>query len=365
MSDITSRHEQLRHRLKSRISEEIFEAMPVEIQDFLLEMPQEDIKEAYLNVMLKIPWMADKTVPDVNLRAAKILLERSHYAMYDVKEKIMRYMACQKHLGKNYGAVLLLAGAPGVGKTSIVASIAAAMGRPCVKISLAGVSDALFLRGVQQVFHNARPGRIVEALVRSQSFCPVILLDEIDKMGASQEHGCPENVLLDLLDSDRSKFVDNYLNFPLDLSNAIFIATANDLRPLSPVLKDRMDIVELPSYTPYDKEKIVQGYVWPKLIKEYQLDSLDKLHDPSEDLMVITRSLELMDDAVKEMIKLCPEEGVRDLERLCRGLCEAVIGLYYSESILTTRIDSRNLPELLKPVFYKDKIKRNREETEK
>ena len=91
----------------------------------------------------------------------------------------------------------------------------------------------------------------MDALIRSKSFCPVILLDEIDKMGDSLEHGCPENVLLDLLDSDRSRFVDNYLGFPLDLSNAIFIATANSLEPLSPVLKDRLDIVELPSYTPY------------------------------------------------------------------------------------------------------------------
>lgn len=353
----TSRHSQLRHRLKSRISENLFEAMPAEIQDFLLEMPQEDIKEAYLNVMLKIPWLADKSVPDVDLRLARIMLERSHYAMYDVKEKIMRFMACQKHLGKNYGAVLLLAGPPGVGKTSIVASIAAAMGRPCVKISLAGVSDALFLRGVQQVFHNARPGRIVEALTRCESFCPVILLDEIDKMGSSQEHGCPENVLLDVLDSDRSKFVDNYLNFPLDLSNAIFIATANDLHTLSPVLKDRMDIVELPSYTPVDKERIVQGYVWPRLIKEYQLDSLDKLHDPlsANEILVCTQSLELADDAAKELIKLCPEEGVRDLERACRTLCESVISLYYAKGILIRRIDARCLPSLLGPIFYSKK----------
>lgn len=357
MSEQESRHSQLRHRLKSRISEELFESMPLEIQDYLLELPQEDIKEAYLNVMLKIPWMADKTVPNIDLRLARIMLERSHYAMYDVKEKVMRFMACQKHLGKNYGAVLLLAGAPGVGKTSIVASIAAAMGRPCVKISLAGVSDALFLRGVQQVFHNARPGRITEALIRSQSFCPVILLDEIDKMGSSQEHGCPENVLLDILDSDRSKFVDNYLNFPLDLSNAIFIATANDLRPLSPVLKDRMDIVELPSYTPVDKECIVQGYVWPKLIKEYQLDSLDKLHDPlsANEIVVCTQSLELSDDAAQALIKLCPEEGVRDLERACRTLCESVISLYYAKGILIRRIDAHSLPNLLGPIFYDKK----------
>ncbi len=355
MSEQESRYGELKHRLKSRIPEEMFEAMPPEIQNFFLEMPQEDIKEGLLNVAVKLPWQAETAVPEVDLHQAKRLLDRGHYAMEDVKEKVMRYMACQKHLGKNYGTVLLLSGAPGVGKTSIAASIAAAMGRPCVKISLAGVSDAYFLRGVHSVYNNARPGRIVEAVVRCQSFCPVILLDEIDKMGASQEHGCPENVLLDLLDSDRSRFVDNYLNFPLDLSNAIFIATANRLEPLSPVLKDRMDIVELPSYAPKDKEKIVQGYVWPKLLREYNLDSLDKLHDPSEDLVVCTQSLEICDDAVRALIARCPEEGVRDLERLCRRLCESVISLYYAKKVLVKKIDAPLMERLLAPIFYDKK----------
>jgi len=347
-----SRHGQLKYRLKNRIPEDIFNAMPAEVQEFLLNMAQEDIKEAHLTTILRLPWKAERTVPEVNLGLAKNILDSTHYAMTGVKEKVMRYMACQKHLGKNYGAVLLLNGAPGVGKTSIALSIARAMGRPCVKISLAGVADALYLRGVQQVFHNARPGRIVEALIRSQSFCPVILLDEIDKMGSSREHGCPENVLLDLLDSDRSVFMDNYLNFPLDLSNVVFIATCNTLEPLSPVLKDRMDIVELPSYSSYDKMRIVLGYVWPKLLKEYHLDSLDKLHQPEDEIFICTQGVELTDDAAQALIERCTEEGVRDLERTCRALCEAVIGIYYSQGLLYRRIDRESLHTLLGPVFY-------------
>ena len=257
------------------------------------------------------------------------MLDSSHYAMLEVKEKVLRYMACQKYLGKNYGAVMLLAGPPGVGKTSIAVSIAKAMGRPCVKISLAGVSDALFLRGTQTVFNNAKPGRIVDALVHGKSFCPLILLDEIDKMGSSIEHGCPENVLLDILDSDRSKFVDNYLGFPLDLSNVIFVATANSLEPLSPILQDRLDIVELPPYTIRDKKQIVKGYIWPKLIKEYQIEQVD-----------------IEEDAIEELIALCPEEGVRDLERICRKMCESVISLYQLGVNLPADIASGRIAEM-------------------
>lgn len=347
-----TRHEQLKYRLRNRISKELFESMPDEIQEYLIELDPADIKEAYLTTLLKLPWQAQNKIPTIELPLAKKLLDRTHYAMVDVKEKVLRYMACQKHLGKNYGAVLLLAGAPGVGKTSIAASIARAMGRPCVKISLAGVSDALFLRGAQTIFHNAKPGRITEALIRSKSFCPLILLDEIDKMGDSIEHGDPESVLLDVLDSDRSKFVDNYLGFPLDLSNVIFIATANSLEPLSPILKDRLDIVELPSYTPQDKTQIVNQYLWPKLIIEYRLDCLDYLCDPLGENFEHPESLRLEEDAVERLIELCPEEGVRDLERICRRLCESVISMYYADGTIISSINAENLDKLLSPIYY-------------
>ncbi len=333
----TSRHEQLKYRLRNRIDKELFEHMPEEIQDYLIELDPADVKEAYLTAMLKLPWAADRTLPPIELGQAKKNLDATHYAMIDVKEKVLRYMACQKHLGKSYGSVLLLVGVPGVGKTSIAASIARAMGRPCVKISMAGVSDALFLRGAQTIFKDARPGRIVDALSRAKCFNPLIMFDEIDKMGESIEHGSPENVLLDILDSDRSKFVDNYLGFPLDLSDIIFIATANSIEKLSPVLLDRMDIVELPSYTPYDKEKIVTGYVWPRLIKEYQLEGLC-----------------LKADAVEILIELCPEEGVRDLERICRKLCESVISIYYADGERIESVDANNLPRLLGRIYYKE-----------
>ena len=350
---VLTKHDQLKYRLRIRIKKEYFDKMPEELQDYLIELDPADVKEAYLTTLLKLPWLADNRIPSIELPEAKKLLDKTHYAMFDVKEKVLRYMACQKHLGKNYGAVLLLTGPPGIGKTSVAASIAKAMGRPFVKISLAGAADALFLRGTQTIFKNANPGRIVDALIRSKSFCPLILLDEIDKMGDSTEHGAPESVLLDVLDSDRSRFVDNFLGFPLDLSNVIFIATANRLDPLSPILKDRMDIVELPPYKPFDKRKIVEKYLWPRLIAEYQLDCLDYLCDPLQENFAHPEALRLEEDAVEELILRCPEDGVRDLERLCRRLCESVIGLYYATGNLISSIDAKNMALLLEPIYYK------------
>lgn len=348
-----TRHDQLKFRLKRRISPELFACMPEELQDYLMELDPADIKEAYLNTLLKLPWQCDMRIPDVDLPTAKKLLDRTHYAMFDVKEKVLRYMACQKHLGKNYGAVLLLVGPPGVGKTSIAASIAKAMGRPFIKISLAGISDSLFLRGTQTIFKDARVGRIVDALIRGKSFCPLILLDEIDKMGDSKEHGDPESVLLDVLDSDRSKFVDNFLGFAMDLSNVIFIATANRLDPLSPVLKDRMDIVQLPAYQPADKQRIVEKHLWPRLTVEYKLDCLDYLVDPLQETLAHPEGLRLEEDAVDALILRCPEEGVRNLERLCRRLCESVIGTYYATGELISSIDKPTMERLLEPIYYR------------
>ena len=351
-NEVVSRHAQLKFRLKKRIEPALFERMPEELQDYLIELDPADIKENFLATLLKLPWQADDRIPDVELPAAKAMLDKTHYAMFDVKEKILRYMACQKHLGKNYGAVLLLVGPPGVGKTSIAASIAKAMGRPFVKISLAGAADALFLRGTQTIFKNASAGRIVDALIRARNFCPVILLDEIDKMGDSSEHGAPESVLLDVLDSDRSRFVDNYLGFALDLSNVIFIATANRLEPLSPVLKDRMDIVELPPYRPCDKRMIVEKYLWPRLTVEYRLDCLDYLVDPLQETSAHPEGLTLSQEAVDVLIRMCPEDGVRDLERLCRRLCESVISLYYARGELISCIGRETVERLLGPIYY-------------
>ena len=347
-----TKHDRLKYRLRNRIEPELFEAMPEEVQNFLIDMDPADVKEAYITTLLKLPWKTSGKIPDIDLNVGRKMLDYSHYGMTDVKEKVLRYMACQKHLGKNYGAVLLLVGPPGVGKTSIAASVARAMGRPCVKISLAGVSDALFLRGSQIIFHNAKPGNIVEALCRSKTFCPLILLDEIDKMGSSMEHGSPENVLLDVLDNDRSAYVDNFLNIPLDLSNVIFMCTANETESLSPILKDRLDIVELPPYRPVDKKVIVVQYVWPRLIREYNLDVLDKLVDPMEENPCHPESLELEEDAIEELIRMCPEDGVRDLERICRMLCESVISLYYAKGEIISKINCENLKKLLGPIYY-------------
>ena len=155
-----------------------------------------------------------------------------------------------------------------------------------------------------------------------------------------------------MLDSDRSKFVDNFLGFSLDLSNVIFIATANRLEPLSPVLKDRLDIVQLPPYRSVDKKRIVERHLWPRLTVEYKLDCLDYLCDPLREALCHPEALRLEEDAVEELIRRCPEDGVRNLERLCRRLCESVIGTYYATGELVSAIDAATMERLLRPIYY-------------
>ena len=261
-------------------------------------------------------------------------------------------IAVSKTPGQVYNP-LFIYGPPGVGKTSIVRGIARAMGRKFVQMSLGGVRDEAEIRGHRRTYIGAMPGRIIEAISRSGSMNPLLLLDEIDKMGDSIEHGDPESVLLDILDSDRSRFVDNYLGLPLDLSNVIFVATANSTKTLSPILQDRLDVVELPPYKPSDKKKIVEKYLWPRLITEYRLDCLDYLCDPLEENFEHPGSLRLEEDAVEELIKRCPEERVRDLERICRRICESVISMYYADGTLIESVDFKNLEILLKPIYYK------------
>ena len=255
--------------------------------------------KAYLDEMLSMPWDKADTKP-IDLDTARTVLDSEHSGMDAVKERILEHIAVMKKTGAHQGSILCFVGAPGVGKTSLGKSIAAALGRKYQRISLGGISDEAHFRGHRKTYIGAQTGRIMDALKRSKANNPVIVLDEIDKMGRDWR-GDPESALLEILDPEQNKaFRDHYLEVDFDLSNVLFIATANTLN-FSNALKDRMEIIEIPGYSMDEKVCIAREH----LIKR-------AAHDTGWAIENITIS----DDAIRHVIQdYTSEEGVRELQR--------------------------------------------------
>ncbi|MDR3208278.1 MAG: AAA family ATPase [Rickettsiales bacterium] len=253
----------------------------------------------YLEELLSMPWgRADKT--EIDLEAAKAILDTDHYGMENVKERILEHLAVMKRTGSSKGTILCLVGAPGVGKTSLGQSVANALMRKYQRISLGGVSDEAHFRGHRRTYIGSQPGRIMDALKRAGTNNPVIVLDEIDKMGRDYR-GDPEHALLEILDPEQNKaFRDHYLEVDFDLSNVMFIATANTLK-MSPALLDRMEIIEMPNYSVDEKVEIARRH----LLKNAATDT-------GWDINGIT----IGDDTIKHIINnYTNESGVRNLRR--------------------------------------------------
>ena len=323
---------------KSSASERVFDnsIFPPEIENAIRDGTFNMLQKRYL---YKIPWN-NVDPPEIDIVYAKEILESSHYGMQSVKDQILRYIACQKHLGYSYGDVLLLVGPPGVGKTSISKSIAKAMNREFYKISLAGMSDAGSLRGYDTNYKSPKPGQIVEGIIRTGSFSPLILLDEIDKMGSSPSNGDPAYVLLDILDSDRTNFVDDMIELPIDLSNIVFVATANSIKDISPILLNRLEVISLTGYTREDKIKIANEYIIPALTTEYQIDSLD---------------IEFTKELICYIIdNHSHEPGIRSLKRSLKLVIESVITEHYLGKPIVTQITIAEFNRLTKKQAKKD-----------
>lgn len=302
-----------------------------------LERMHPDAAEAsmvrtYLEWLVELPWNKD-TKDNLDMKEAQRVLEEDHYDLEKVKERILEYLAVRKLKKKMKGPILCFVGPPGVGKTSLGKSIARALGRKFVRISLGGIRDEAEIRGHRRTYVGALPGRIVQGIRQASSNNPVFMMDEIDKVGADFR-GDPSAALLEVLDPEQNhSFSDHYLGVPLDLSNVMFITTANLADPILSALKDRMEIINIPGYTDEEKLKIAEKYLIPRQLKENGINN---------------NQLRISEKAILRIInQYTKEAGLRNLEREIAAICRKVARKIAEGEKKTFRINTDTLHKYL------------------
>lgn len=292
--------------------------------------PESNVTRTYLDTVLSLPWN-NKTKDRINIKNVEKTLNSNHYGMEKVKNRILEFMAVRALKPDIKGGVICLVGPPGVGKTSIAKSIAQSMGRKFDRFSLGGVHDEADIRGHRKTYIASMPGRIINSIKVAGSKNPVILLDEIDKMGADFR-GDPASAMLEVFDPEQNNnFRDHYLEIPFDISDVLFITTANDLGSIPAPLRDRMEIIQLSSYTPDEKLQIAKKYLLPRQLK---LNGIDKKH------------LSLSDKMLEHIIlSYTRESGVRKLEQTLGKLCrKSALKVASGEKV---SIDNKNIEDFL------------------
>ncbi len=334
LTDVTELREQLdKINFEPAVREKIDKDLE-RLENMTPGSPDINVLHTYLETIADLPW-GTYTQDDYSLDRARKVLARDHYGLEKVKERILEYLAVHALTRSLKGTILCLVGPPGVGKTSIARSIARALNRSFVRMSLGGVRDEAEIRGHRRTYIGAIPGRIITSVKQAGTMNPVMLLDEIDKMSADMS-GDPAAALLEVLDSEQnSTFRDHYLDIPFDLSQVMFVVTANSLETVSRPLLDRMEIIELSSYTPEEKFEIAKRHLLPKQLKENGL----------------TKSfLRLEDGALRAIISdYTSEAGVRTLERTIGAVCRkgAIAKMDGKKSF---RVNEKKVHELLGPV---------------
>ena len=286
----------------------------------------------YLDTVLDLPW-GKYTKAKLSMDKAEAVLEKDHYGLKKVKERILEFLAVHMLNPEIKGQIICLAGPPGIGKTSIAKSIAKAMGRKYARVSLGGVRDEADIRGHRKTYVGAMPGRVITAITQAGSANPLILFDEIDKL-CSDIKGDPSSAMLEVLDAEQNyAFRDHFIEVPFDLSKAVFITTANNVSAIPAPLLDRMEVIELPSYTAEEKFHIAKEHLIPKQLKEHGLKA---------------SQLKIADDAINELIQYYTKEaGVRSLERCIASLCRKTAKKIAADEIKKATVKAKDLNDLL------------------
>jgi ATP-dependent Lon protease len=307
------------------------------------------VVRTYLDWILDLPW-SNQTEDNMDIAEVRKVLDEDHYGLDKVKKRIVEYLAVRKLKKDKKGPILCLLGPPGVGKTSLGKSIARALGRKFVRVSLGGVHDEAAIRGHRRTYVGALPGQIIQGMKKSGTVNPVFMMDEVDKIG-HDFRGDPSAALLEVLDPEQNNtFADHYLEIPYDLSNVMFVATANIADPIPPPLRDRMEILEIPGYTRREKLAISRQHLIPKQLEEHGLKP---------------EQLTITDEAVEELIEhYTREAGVRSLERTIASVIRGV-AVKVAEGDLTARTikNEDDLREYLGAIKFTSDVAERTEET--
>ena len=306
-----------------------------------LQSPEYSVSRTYVDWLCEVPWSVS-TEDNLDIRRAAKQLDDDHYDLQKVKKRVLEFLAVRKLKPTGRSPILCFVGPPGVGKTSLGKSIAAALGRKFIRISLGGVRDEADIRGHRRTYIGALPGRIIQEIRKARSHNPVFMLDEVDKIG-QDFRGDPAAALLEVLDPEQNfSFTDHYLDVPFDLSKVMFIATANYMEPVPPALRDRMEVIELPGYTAMEKLHIAERFLLPRQLDENGLSD---------------GKLKMSEKALKGVIQSYTREaGVRNLERELGSICRAVAAQIAKGRKKVQAITEKSLGNYLGPVKYEREL---------